>query len=55
MTKAQKSLYKTLKKDKHREAFVQMLARQQEAWANTRAGVTAYARKCAKKRVTMPV
>lgn len=31
MIKAQKSLFKTLKKDKHKEAFVLMLSKQQEA------------------------
>lgn len=54
MTKAQKSLYKTLKKDKHREAFVQMLARQQEALGKYKGWRSAYARKCAKKGVAMP-
>ena len=54
MTKAQKSLFKTLKKDRHRAAFVQMLKRQQDAMGKYKAWPIAYARKCAKKGVRPP-
>jgi predicted Fe-S protein YdhL (DUF1289 family) len=55
MTKAQKSLFKKLKKDKHREAFVQMLFQQQEALGKYKGWRTAYARKCAKKGARVPL
>jgi predicted Fe-S protein YdhL (DUF1289 family) len=54
MTKAQKSLFKSLKKDKHRAAFVQMLLRQQESMGKYKAWPIAYAKKCDKKRVPLP-
>ncbi len=54
MTKAQKSLFKTLKKDKHRQAFVAMLYRQQEAMGKYKAWRAAYKRKCEKKGVSLP-
>ena len=54
MTKAQKSLFKSLKKDKHRAAFVLMLQRQQDALGKYKAWRAAYARKCAKKGVPLP-
>lgn len=53
MTKAQKSLFKSLKKDKHREAFVLMLLEQQKqhgAYSHWRA---AYKKKCRKKKAKM--
>jgi len=55
MTKAQKSLFKTLKKDKHREAFVDMLHKQQAALGKYKAWPKAYAKKCAKKGISNPV
>ncbi|MEM1010360.1 MAG: DUF1289 domain-containing protein [Myxococcota bacterium] len=54
MTKAQKSLFKTLKKDKHRAAFVQMLGKQQDALGKYKAWSAAYAKKCAKQGVKSP-
>lgn len=54
MTKAQKSLYKSLKKDKHRQAFVQMLKQQQDALGKYKAWPLAYAKKCARKKVPVP-
>lgn len=54
MTKAQKSLYKSLKKDKHRQAFVQLLKKQQDAMGKYKAWPIAYAKKCAKKKVPVP-
>ena len=49
MTKAQKSLFKELKKDKHREAFVEMLKKQQANMGNYHAWPELYAKKCRKK------
>ena len=50
MTKAQKSLFKQVKKDKHRIAFVQMLQQQQEALGKYKHWGPAYAKKLAKKK-----
>ena len=49
MTKDQKALFKGIKKDKHREAFVQMLVGQQSLLGRYRHWVAAYKRKCLKK------
>lgn len=54
MTKAQKSLFKSLKKQSHRAAFVQMLARQQESMGKYSAWPKAYAKKCTRKGVPNP-
>ena len=54
MTKAQKSLFKSLKKQSHRAAFVQMLARQQEIMGKYSAWPKAYAKKCTRKGVPNP-
>ncbi|MEJ6404818.1 DUF1289 domain-containing protein [Yoonia sp. 2307UL14-13] len=51
MTKAQKSLFKSLKKGKHREAFVQMLMGQQSRLGKYGHWKVAYLRKCLKKKV----
>lgn len=54
MTKAQKSLFKELKKDAHRSGFVKMLMAQQDqigAYAGWR---IAYAKKCSKKGAKAP-
>ena len=51
MTKAQKSMFKQLKKDKHREAFVQMLVGQQSRLGKYSHWAGQYLRKCAKKKV----
>jgi predicted Fe-S protein YdhL (DUF1289 family) len=54
MTKAQKSLFKELKKDKHRVAFVEMLVSQQAAMGKYGGWKVAYAKKLKKKGVTLP-
>lgn len=54
MTKAQKSLYKQLKKPAHRAAFIQMLGTQQEALGRYSHWDQAYAKKCRKKGVENP-
>lgn len=54
MTKAQKSLFKQLKKDKHRLAFVEMLLSQQAAMGKYDGWAVAYAKKLKKKGVTLP-
>ena len=51
MTKAQKSLFKELKKDKHREAFLEMLIGQQSRLGKYRHWAPKYLRKCLKKKV----
>ncbi|PIE10855.1 MAG: DUF1289 domain-containing protein [Rhodobacterales bacterium] len=54
MTKDQKTLYKKLKKAKHREAFVEMLTAQQAVMGKYSHWDKSYARKCAKKGVRNP-
>jgi len=54
MTKAQKSLFKELKKDKHREAFVAMLMSQQDRMGKYQAWPEMYKKRCAKKGATLP-
>jgi hypothetical protein len=51
MTKAQKSLFKELKKDKHREAFVEMLVGQQSRLGKYTHWKPRYLEKCLKKKV----
>ena len=51
MTKAQKSLYKTLKKPARQAAFVEMLQAQQGAMGHYKHWAQEYARKCLKKGV----
>lgn len=51
MTKVQKSLFKELKKNKHREAFVEMLVGQQSRLGKYRHWAPQYLRKCLKKNV----
>ncbi|SMX44194.1 DUF1289 domain-containing protein [Actibacterium lipolyticum] len=55
MTKDQKSIFKRLKKEKHQQAFVDMLVHQQENMGKFTAWAPAYARKCSKKGVKPPV
>lgn len=50
MTKAQKSLFKSLKKDSHREAFVAMLVQQQKMLGKYKHWAPVYMRKCLKKK-----
>ncbi|MEM9011226.1 MAG: DUF1289 domain-containing protein [Pseudomonadota bacterium] len=54
MTKSQKSLFKRLKKNEHREAFLTMLVAQQAVLGKYRAWPPAYARKCLKKGAEPP-
>jgi len=54
MTKAQKSLFKGLKKRKHQEGFIDFLVNQQAALGRYSHWRAAYARKCAKKGVRNP-
>lgn len=55
MTKAQKSLYKKLKKSAHRAAFVEMLSAQQDIMGKYSHWHIAYDRKCMKKGARNPV
>ena len=54
MTKAQKSLFKGLKKDAHRAAFVDMLVAQQKVMGKFSHWEDAYAKKCKKKGAKLP-
>jgi len=54
MTKAQKSAFKTLKKNSHRAGFLDMLMAQQLVLGKYERWKPAYARKCAKKGVKPP-
>ena len=54
MTKAQKSLFKKLKKDQARAGFVTMLSAQQDAVGSAKGWVAKYLSKCAKKKVKVP-
>lgn len=54
MTKAQKSLFKQLKKPAHRTAFVEMLQAQQGSMGKYKHWTPEYARKCLKKGVKPP-
>lgn len=51
MTKVQKKQFKKLKKEKHREAFVAMLLKQQAEMGKYTHWAKAYRRKCSKKGV----
>ena len=50
MTKAQKSMFKSLKKDKHRASFVEMLVGQQSRLGKYAHWAPQYMRKCFKKK-----
>ncbi|MEM6374917.1 MAG: DUF1289 domain-containing protein [Pseudomonadota bacterium] len=54
MTKAQKSMYKQLKTEKHREGFIQMLMAQQESLGKFPAWRGMYEKRCAKKGAKLP-
>lgn len=54
MTKAQKSMFKSLKKDKARAAFVTMLSAQQSAVGSAAGWGKAYRRKCDRKGARPP-
>lgn len=50
MTKAQKSMFKKLKSNKHRDAFVEMLVGQQSHLGKYKHWAPRYLRKCLKKK-----
>lgn len=54
MTKAQKGMFKALKKADHRAAFIDMLHHQQSDMGKYSHWAPAYAKKCARKGVTLP-
>jgi len=56
MTKAQKKLFKSLKSNKHREAFLAMLVAQQNSLGKYKAWLPAYRRRCTRKgaKVRLP-
>lgn len=54
MTKAQKKLFKSLKKEDHRAAFLEMLIAQQRQLGKFAAWPEMYAKRCAKKGVAVP-
>ena len=54
MTKAQKKLYKSIKKPEQQAAFLEMLLHQQADLGKYRHWQRAYEKKCAKKKVTPP-
>lgn len=51
MTKAQKSMFKKLKKDEHRRGFVKMLIAQQAQMGKYKHWSVAYAKKLSKKKI----
>lgn len=53
MTKAQKALFKALKKDKHRMAFVEMLRTQQAAMGRYKHWEQAYGKKLKKRKIKL--
>ncbi|MEM7519609.1 MAG: DUF1289 domain-containing protein [Pseudomonadota bacterium] len=50
MTKTQKSMFKALKAEKHRSAFVELIVAQQAQMGSYKHWVPAYMRKCLKKK-----
>ncbi len=54
MTKAQKSLFKQLKKNSHREGFIEMLIAQQAQLGKFGGWRSAYAKKLKKKGASLP-
>lgn len=54
MTKDQKSMFKALKKEKHKQAFVDLLMQQQAGLGKFRAWPGVYAKKCRKKGAPLP-
>ena len=51
MTKAQKSLFKSLKKDKHRSGFIQMLTAQQDRLGRYKHWDQAYRKRLSKRNI----
>ena len=54
MTKAQKKMFKGLKKDEHRAAFIALVRSQQAVMGKYRAWAPAYLRRCLKKGAPLP-
>ncbi len=54
MTKDQKSMFKRLKGEKHRLAFITFVLKQQEALGRYRHWAPAYAKRCRKKGTDLP-
>jgi len=55
MTKAQKSTFKKLKKNKHRKAFVELVVAQQSVMGRYEHWQQAYGKRCRKKKVSLKV
>lgn len=55
MTKAQKDLFKKLKKEKHQQAFIDMLVHQQNDLGRYRHWAPAYAKRCEKRDIKSPL
>ncbi|MGY6696593.1 MAG: DUF1289 domain-containing protein [Roseinatronobacter sp.] len=55
MTKAQKSMFKKLKKSAHQQAFINLLLHQQNAMGKYRHWLEAYRKRCAKKGAKSPI
>lgn len=55
MTKAQKSAFKDLKKDKHREGFVGLVMAQQKVMGKYSHWEEAYRKRCRKKKVRLTI
>ncbi|MEM9972360.1 MAG: DUF1289 domain-containing protein [Pseudomonadota bacterium] len=55
MTKAQKKIFKKLKKAPEREAFIELIQHQQASMGRYDAWPKLYARKCRKKGVNVPL
>lgn len=53
MTKAQKSTFKALKRNKHREAFVALVVAQQAVMGRYNHWEQAYEKRCRKEKVTL--
>ncbi|GGC14297.1 hypothetical protein GCM10011363_33550 [Marivita lacus] len=53
MTKPQKSSFKALKKNSHREAFVELVIAQQTCMGRYKHWEDAYAKRCGKKKVKL--
>lgn len=53
MTKTQKSMFKTLKGEKYRRAFLTFVVHQQNALGRYRHWAPAYLKRCAKKGVSV--
>ncbi|WP_136441678.1 DUF1289 domain-containing protein [Pacificoceanicola onchidii] len=55
MTKAQKSAFKELKKDRHREAFVELVMAQQSMLGRYKHWEASYEKRCRKKKAKLMV